>query len=327
MSSLPCERKKLGWYGEYARSTTKAIKSQAKCVIIGDSIVYHLQRFPKVWKKLQALGTVNCGIRGDLLQNVMWRVERMRLPATTTVGIINCGINNIRGFSNSNFSSHEVARNLVSCGEKLAAHHPLMSIVIIGILPTEESFVGESLRIASVNKQLEVLCEQKNFQFINAHHKFKNGNELNSSLYWRDGLHLSKKGSTILSTIYASAIAALSPPPPPPSDDNDDDDNNDAPVIKNKIIKKIEKIEKCPYEHESPIATALPPPSQTRTKLSKKTKKKPKGNMLTPPPIIKVKRPLKVKTHKRKKRHIKEKEKLKRYQITIITRTIRDIYF
>ena len=172
MSAIPKERKKLGWYGESARHCTNAVKHQAKCIIVGDSIVYHLQRYPSVWEKLKTLGSVNCGIRGDLLQNVMWRVERMRLPVTTTVGIINCGINNIRGFSNSHFSSHEVARNLVLCGEKLAEHHPLISIVIIGILPTEESFVGESLRIASVNKDLKVLCEKTQITFINPHKYF-----------------------------------------------------------------------------------------------------------------------------------------------------------
>ena len=93
MASFP--RKKPGWYSEFIINYRKAKKQRANGVLLGDSIVYHLQRYPAVWETFKKKNFVNMGIRGDLIQNVLWRVEHMRLPPTTSVGVIHCGINNI----------------------------------------------------------------------------------------------------------------------------------------------------------------------------------------------------------------------------------------
>ena len=78
----PEERSKLGWYGDHIRSYRNVLKKQAEVVLLGDSLVANTSRYPIVWEKLNV---VNCGIRGDHTQNVLWRVEHTYLPATASL--------------------------------------------------------------------------------------------------------------------------------------------------------------------------------------------------------------------------------------------------
>ena len=176
MRGIP--RSKLGWYGSHVKAKNKACNLRADVVIVGDSIVHHLQRYPSAWEKIHHMHSdshdgeerkvINCGSRGDRIQNVLYRVEHMYLPDTTTVGIIQCGINDIRGGCDSNFSALKIAEGIILCGEKLEYHHPRMSIIIVGILPTAGSFPGEGLRISAVNAHLKSLCKEIQFIFKDA---------------------------------------------------------------------------------------------------------------------------------------------------------------
>ena len=96
----------------------------------------------------------------------------MRLPSTTSVGVIHCGINNIRGFRSSNFSPNELALDVISCGVKLSELNPQISIIIMGILPTEGSFPGEASRISDVNQVLSKICEIHGLDFVNSSEQF-----------------------------------------------------------------------------------------------------------------------------------------------------------
>ena len=72
MSCLrPQQRDKLGWYGCHRRQITKAIKSQASVVVIGDSLVRWLSRYPEVWKVLSQHNISNFRIGGDGAENVL----------------------------------------------------------------------------------------------------------------------------------------------------------------------------------------------------------------------------------------------------------------
>ena len=73
------ERKEPTWYSEHVRSYTNISKEQAEVVLLGDSLVANLCRYPVVWDHLSNLNAVNCGIRGDHTQNVLYRVENMYL--------------------------------------------------------------------------------------------------------------------------------------------------------------------------------------------------------------------------------------------------------
>ena len=164
----PQVRKKPSWYGDHVRGYNKIIKEQAEVVLLGDSLVANLSRYPIVWDHLDNLNFVNCGIRGDHTQNVWWRVEHMYLPATVSVGLIHCGINDINSSSANAYRPHEIAENVILCGFKLRERHPLMSIIIMGILPTEETIWGRKSRIEQVNSLLKKSCSSQGFLFVEA---------------------------------------------------------------------------------------------------------------------------------------------------------------
>ena len=72
-----------------------------------------------------------------ITQNVLWRVEHMYLPATVSVGLIHCGINDINSTSANAYGQHGITENVILCGFKLREGHPLMAIIIVGILNAE----------------------------------------------------------------------------------------------------------------------------------------------------------------------------------------------
>ena len=66
MHHHPKERFKIGWYGDHAKCYSSISKKQAEVVLLGDSLVANLSRYPIVWDHhLDTLNAVNCGIRGD----------------------------------------------------------------------------------------------------------------------------------------------------------------------------------------------------------------------------------------------------------------------
>ena len=52
-------------------------KSKMKVVLLGDSLVANLARYPSVWENLETIKAVNCSIGGDLTQNVSRWVEKL----------------------------------------------------------------------------------------------------------------------------------------------------------------------------------------------------------------------------------------------------------
>ena len=136
----------------------------------------------------------------------------MYLPATVSVGVIHCGINDINEASTHADRPHEIAENVILCGSKLKARHPLMSIIIVGILPIEEAFGGrKSSQIDKVNKILEESCQSHGFLFVEQARCWRDpsSGDINQSFFWRDGHHLNKKGCSMLAKIYADNIHNL----------------------------------------------------------------------------------------------------------------------
>ena len=65
-------------------------------VVVGDSIVAGLKRYAIVWRNLiLQYKTVNLGIGGDRMQNVLWRIKDIVLPKSIRSVVIHYGTNNI----------------------------------------------------------------------------------------------------------------------------------------------------------------------------------------------------------------------------------------
>ena len=241
------------WYGEHARSYQNAIAEQAKVVLLGDSLVANLARYPAVWDNhLAPLHVVNCGIGGDRTQNVFWRIEKMYLPGTVAVGVIHCGINDIKDPSAHAYGPCE---NVILCGSKLKERNPSISIIIMGILHAAETFRDRNSRIEQVNVLLKQSCSTHGFLYVEQASCWRdlNSGDINPSLYWRDGLHLNKHGCEMLASLYSNniktALTSQSQPEPPPN-------------FCSKTYVKLDYNDRCSYFHIQPHPTVYNPPTE-----------------------------------------------------------------
>ena len=64
-------------------------------VLLGDSIIAGFLRHPNIWYKFFDENTINCGIGGGKVQNVLWRAENISLPQSLEYVVISCGTNNL----------------------------------------------------------------------------------------------------------------------------------------------------------------------------------------------------------------------------------------
>ena len=71
------------------------INRDIQTVLLGDSIIQGLSGYKKVWNSFFGKDTLNCGIRGDKIENLLWRAEKLVFPPATRHIVIHCGTNNI----------------------------------------------------------------------------------------------------------------------------------------------------------------------------------------------------------------------------------------
>ena len=209
--------RKLGWYSCHRSHVNAIVRRQAKVVLLGDSLVANLGRYPSVWDRhLEAFNTVNCGIGGDRTQHVLWRADNMYLPDSVSVVVIHCGTNNI-GFNV--FRPHDIAHSVVSCGTRLREKFPHLNIIVAGILPRDTDGSTTTTKIQQTNDNLKTLCCDEGIVFIEqASYWTTSSGELNQNLFWKDNLHLNKRGCNMFAKSIARAINnSLPTPPTPPS--------------------------------------------------------------------------------------------------------------
>ena len=93
---LSMRSSKTNFLNFHRRHCSSLITNRFKTIIIGDSIAAGLNRYRSVWPKyLEALKTLNCGIGGDRVQNVLWRAQNLSVVSSLKNVVILCGTNNL----------------------------------------------------------------------------------------------------------------------------------------------------------------------------------------------------------------------------------------
>ena len=64
-------------------------------VLLGDPIIQGLSRYKNVWNSFFGKDTLNCGILGDKVENLLWLAEKLEFPPAIRQIVIHCGTNNI----------------------------------------------------------------------------------------------------------------------------------------------------------------------------------------------------------------------------------------
>ena len=109
LTSLP-HNGKADWYKTFENHAYLAISSQkCKVFLIGDSIIAKFSKFNSVFDKyFSKFNTLNFGIGGDKIQNVLWCINNMSLPPSLQYIVIHCGTNN-SGHNDSDIFSEGLA--------------------------------------------------------------------------------------------------------------------------------------------------------------------------------------------------------------------------
>ena len=96
MASIPSKRfNNYNWLKIHHNHCFHVNHDNINSIIIGDSIVAGLTRYSNVWKNLFGNEFINLGIRGDRVENVLWRVRDIAFPSRLKNVLIMCGTNNI----------------------------------------------------------------------------------------------------------------------------------------------------------------------------------------------------------------------------------------
>ena len=125
-------------------------------VVIGDSIVSGLRRYPTVWRNfILQYKTVNLGIGRDRIENVLWRINDIVLPKSIRSVVIHCGTNNI-----DTSSSDEISVGVVTIARSIFHRYPNIEIIVSGLLPRDIHWSTRRVKINETNDYLRDYCKK-----------------------------------------------------------------------------------------------------------------------------------------------------------------------
>ena len=203
MTAIPTEHfNKLNWFKLHNHHCTDAEKSNAATLLIGDSIVAGLSCYPNVGKKYFLRNSVNFGIGGDRVENVLWRSQNLPILPSLNKIIILCGTNNI-----NNDSPHDIADGVIETASVFKQKYSTsLNIGICGLLPRDESCSINRVIIDQVNDILKYKFVNEGFYLIDQSNGWTHGNgELNlTKLYCKDSVYLTENGNAKLAMSLCS---------------------------------------------------------------------------------------------------------------------------
>ena len=160
MTTIPSMRfSKTNWLNFHFHHCSSLITNCFNALIMGDSITAGLNRYGSVCTKhLEPLKTLNCGIGGDRVQNVLCRAQNLLVISSLKNVVILCGTNNL--FQDS---PEDIAGGIVEIGQTFQSSYSSINIPIGGILPRDASWSINRVLIKEVNQILKAKCSKSFF--------------------------------------------------------------------------------------------------------------------------------------------------------------------
>ena len=148
MTTIPSMRfSKTNWLNFYHHHCSSLITSRLNTIIIWESTAAELNRYGSVCTKyLEPLKTLNCGIEGDRVQNVLWRAQNLPVISSLKNIVILCGTNNLL-----QDSSEDITDGIVEITQSFQSSYNSINIAIVGILPHDASWSISQVLIKEVN--------------------------------------------------------------------------------------------------------------------------------------------------------------------------------
>ena len=181
---------KFGWYNTFRKHvTTSTSSTNVKLVLIGDSFIANSDKCNNIFDEFfLPFRTLNFSISRGKIQNVLWHVCNMTLPASVEYIIIHCGTNNL-GHS-SPLKIADRLRNIACISKK---NYKNLHIFVSSLLPRDyEKSIKQSL-LYPVNCYLKQFRTNQ-FHYIDLDSDWILNNHLNTELFHSNNLNLTEKG-------------------------------------------------------------------------------------------------------------------------------------
>ena len=151
---------------------------------------------------MEPLKTLNCGIGGDRVQNVLRRAQNVPVISSLRNVVILCGTNNL--FQDS---PEEIADAVIETAKTFQSKYNSINIAIGGILPRNVSWSINRVLIKEVNEILQEKCSKLFFIYISYDSCWTVANgSLNPDLFFLDNVHLVEQGNLNLAESIFSSI-------------------------------------------------------------------------------------------------------------------------
>ena len=140
----------------------------ANVAFYGDSITYNFAYSygSSVWaKEIAPLGAVNYGVQGDMIQNLLWRLQNgNELADPPRVAVVGIGVNNVLFGDNT---PGEVVAGIKKVVQTIHAASPSTQVLVLGIYPTAGAADPSRAEEATINRLLDAYAPVWNVRFLN----------------------------------------------------------------------------------------------------------------------------------------------------------------
>ena len=124
---------KPGWHKLHQKRMSALNTSRnIQTVLIGDSLIQGLFRYTELWNSFFGKDTLNCGIRGGKVKNLLWRAENLEFPPAIRQIVIHCGTNNIAANK-----LNDMANGLLCSALTIKKRNSVTNVYITRLLPRD----------------------------------------------------------------------------------------------------------------------------------------------------------------------------------------------
>jgi platelet-activating factor acetylhydrolase IB subunit beta/gamma len=210
------------WLAHHAKGIEKvrAMRDGLDIALIGDSITqgwggaWDGAPFNSAWNKhFGDQKTVNLGIGGDRMENILWRLDHGALDGTSPkVIVLMIGVNNAPLVHANGVPASAAAQGIKLCVENLRLRCPQSQIVLVKILPAFDPAKEVGARIREMNEALDglKLDAEPHIRVLDLWKDFTNADgSLKTELYSDQHLHLGIAGYQTLASKLKLVVEPL----------------------------------------------------------------------------------------------------------------------
>jgi len=210
----PSEKGGVSAQRRHERLAAIAAGGEVDVAFFGDSIVSRWDQ--SIWdEKLAPLRVANFGITGDKVENLLWRVRNGELDGMRPVVVVlMIGTNNLWQAA----GPAAIARGIASILTEIRTRQPQAKILLLGIPPIARR-PGDPLRL-KIQRTNQILSrfptEGRADAFVDWGPSTLKRNGMPSKTLWYDGMHLTRRGCSVLWQSVEPALKSLLSSPESP---------------------------------------------------------------------------------------------------------------